>query len=766
MKDLRLHYILSVFILCFGLFCSGEHILLAAAESAEAELEISEVMVKNRAVLRDVDGHFHDWIELHNISGKCLSLSGWSISDTADSDACFLPDITLEPDEYIVVYATGSDTCSELSAVPFSISGKDTLILYSPDGEQADSFECKSTKADRSLVRDGDKVKKSDIPSPGFENTEEGYISAQSVRTVSGPLMISELTSYSESKEDDWVEIVNISDEIVNLNDYYLSDSLDDLTAYQLPMVKLKPGLYYVVSLSDAAGFSISSNRDRLYLSDSEDIIDYIAIPELYPAKSYGRSPGSAVCSYYDNATKGKKNGTGFSQISGTPQILTNPGIYNSISSVVVEFEQDKSIYYTTDGSSPSTDSLLYTGPIELSKTTIIRAVLCEEGKLPGQVLTYPFIINENESLPVLSIVTDSGKTNNMSKDYDTAGNITYYNGADSFSINCGITLSGNTSVNLKKKSFNVYFRSCYGETELNYALFDSEISTFSSLNVRAGQDYEYLIFRNELWEDICLETTSNVLCQHSQYVAVYLNGSYHGIYALKENLSKSMYASYKGVEKSSVEVLKLPAFRSDSFYTDVFTFCKENDMRDLENYQHFTELCDVESFVDYFLIQGFCGNNDLVRNVRLYRSQENGLKWSFAFFDLDMASRNSIHTFTNILGPYDFEGNTQIRVIYKSLLKNKEFRSLLLERFSELYGGVLSDENLLKHYDALSELLDSSVSKDHKRWYLTYEKWLSYVKYYRDIIVEGEWQKTALKNFSTALSLTDEERAEYFPGS
>ena len=38
-------------------------------------------MEKNRAVLRDEDGDFSDWIELHNVSDKAVSLGGWRISD-------------------------------------------------------------------------------------------------------------------------------------------------------------------------------------------------------------------------------------------------------------------------------------------------------------------------------------------------------------------------------------------------------------------------------------------------------------------------------------------------------------------------------------------------------------------------------------------------------------------------------------------------------------------------------------------------------------
>ena len=45
------------------------------------QVVISEFMEKNRAVLRDEDGDFSDWIELYNQSGEAVSLAGWTISD-------------------------------------------------------------------------------------------------------------------------------------------------------------------------------------------------------------------------------------------------------------------------------------------------------------------------------------------------------------------------------------------------------------------------------------------------------------------------------------------------------------------------------------------------------------------------------------------------------------------------------------------------------------------------------------------------------------
>jgi len=54
-------------------------------------------------------------------------------------------------------------------------------------------------------------------------------------------------------------------------------------------------------------------------------------------------------------------------------------------------------IYYTTDGSEPTMESTLYTGPIVLDKSVTIKAVCYENGKTAGDVVTFTFIVERAE---------------------------------------------------------------------------------------------------------------------------------------------------------------------------------------------------------------------------------------------------------------------------------------------------------------------------------------------------------------------------------
>lgn len=58
------------------------------------------------------------------------------------------------------------------------------------------------------------------------------------------------------------------------------------------------------------------------------------------------------------------------------------PGLYDEGLSLELSVSDGSQIYYTTDCTEPSASSTPYTGPIQLSSTTVVRAVAVKEGYL------------------------------------------------------------------------------------------------------------------------------------------------------------------------------------------------------------------------------------------------------------------------------------------------------------------------------------------------------------------------------------------------
>ena len=59
---------------------------------------IDRVMTSNPSACYSVHGEYYDWVELRNISGETVSLSGWRLGDTVDQRGAFeLGDSALPP---------------------------------------------------------------------------------------------------------------------------------------------------------------------------------------------------------------------------------------------------------------------------------------------------------------------------------------------------------------------------------------------------------------------------------------------------------------------------------------------------------------------------------------------------------------------------------------------------------------------------------------------------------------------------------------------
>lgn len=456
--------------------------------------------------------------------------------------------------------------------------------------------------------------------------------------------------------------------------------------------------------------------------------------------------------------------GNAYRYISDQPVSLGEDGIYNDVTSVSVELEGSGRIFYTTDGSRPDESSAEYTEPITLDKTTVIRAINVQDGAAPSRAITLSYIINENHTLPVLSLSTDSPSTFSgiyygKRKYYEIPANISYFEDGSSFNIDCGLKMKGWTSLENPKKSMGVSFRGCYGDDMLDYDIFGSDVTEFSSLSIRAGQDYPLAIIRNELFQELCLEMGDNVPTQNSKYCILYLNGSYYGIYCLKEDFSKQYYASHNGVKKDDVTMLKSPVALSSAVYQEVYQFCRDNDMSLDENYDHICSVLDIDNVVDWFLIEGYTANSDVNGNMRYFKLNDGG-KWQIAFYDLDWTFNYASNCFTNIT---DSNREVQVSQLINRLLTNARFREQLLSRYSELVSTTLSNEHVLAKIDELQALLEPEVPRERDQWGSDVDGWHYRLDELRSFITNNDYANYSANKLCSMLGASAEQKMQYF---
>ena len=748
------------------------------------QVVISEFMEKNRSTLRDEDGDFSDWIELWNRSDEAVDISGWNLSDRENQLGWTLPEMSLQPGERIVIFASGKDRQGEQLHTGFSLSGDEGVWLRNEYGYLCSSALCADCDGDVSMaLGDDGSYGQSLYPTPGYENTAAGWESFQQSLSCDSSLIINEAQVYNlnlapvNKEYYDWVELKNNSGDTIVLSDYYISDDRDDYLRYRLPEVELGPGEFILLYCTSealpegyyAAGFELNSENEQLYLATAEgELLDSVSLKDIPYLGSFGRMAGENGWFYFSSPSPGSENSGGQRRVAEKPLSLTEDGVYNYIEGMYVELSASGSIRYTLDGSAPTAESPEYTGPIYIDKTTVIRAVNFEEGALPSRTLSLSYIINENHSLPVLSLLTDSPAEfdtmyNAKQKGVELPASLSLYEEDGSFTIGCGVSMHGETSLVLPKKNMSVRFRGAYGQSTLNYDIYDGGVTEFTNLLLRSGQDFPISIIRNELSQELCAQATDKVINQRSIYCILYINGEYSGIYSLKEKANEQLYAGIAGVSRDSVEVLEANVSQGSDFYKDVVEFCRFNDMSLEENYSHFCHMFDIDSVIDWLILEGYCANTDLTSgNVRYCRSTENDGKWRLMFYDLDASFSTPASVFMNVLSEYA-QQNRQFASFMVPLMDNEEFKDRFLSRAAELMGSVLTVENVMAEIDRLCAIVAPEVERDYARFGGTAADWEWSVEQLKAVLIDYDWQQLNIDNLCELFDLSSEEREHYF---
>ena len=177
-------------------------------------------------------------------------------------------------------------------------------------------------------------------------------------------------------------------------------------------------GFFYTQALPlyiDSLAFNMGYSVDDVNIYGSTDgntwtLVDAISVTSSSYA-NYGLSFGSNNYNYFKFDVDGSHqirvvSMTIFYKSSGpsgstaeTPTFSPVPGLYTSpISVSIASATAGASIYYTIDGTAPTTSSTLYTAPIQLSQTTTVKAMATAAGYQNSPTATATYIFPETVS--------------------------------------------------------------------------------------------------------------------------------------------------------------------------------------------------------------------------------------------------------------------------------------------------------------------------------------------------------------------------------
>ena len=94
-------------------------IIFISALSTRANPIISEFMANNVTTIKDEDGAYSDWIEIHNPTVAAINLDQWCLTDTAANLTKWrFPAVTIQPGDFTIVWASSKNRTQGLPQRP------------------------------------------------------------------------------------------------------------------------------------------------------------------------------------------------------------------------------------------------------------------------------------------------------------------------------------------------------------------------------------------------------------------------------------------------------------------------------------------------------------------------------------------------------------------------------------------------------------------------------------------------------------------------
>jgi len=625
-----------------------------------------------------------------------------------------------------------------------------------------------------------------------------------------------------DGEYSDWIEIHNPGDSSVSLAGWHVTDDEDNKTKWQFPSLTLEPNAYLVVFASSEdrrdlnaalhTNFKLSSAGEYLGLIQPDGQTVATEFNPEYPSQtediSYGTTQPTvenevAKIGYFSTATPGTRNGGAetllildavlFSRVSGpfigSPELtLSGAG-----TGQVIRYKVVSPTSIGGEFSNPTSEDSLYTQPIPLPPSAMIRAaIFAEDGTQHGPMITHHFVQMDTTSIDRIDLfssqlplfVFDNHGFGPMVKDgtdrpawlyafSPAPGQQTTITETPTWSSSLELEVRGQTSSNFPKKSYKFDLIDNLGlKIELNFP----GLGNFNEWAIIGPWNYDRSYIRNAFAYGL-----SNLMgrwAPQTRLVEVFFNSDgdplgvddYAGVYVMIDSLE---------VEPGRLDLTELD--KSDNNGDDITgAYVIEIDERDPNKYDWETEngypgtstsrvlidspklddispaqidyiksyvqsmedaliagedtdwlnrsylqYLDRASWIDYHLINTFVKNTDVFwRSVKLFKDRNRrivaGPVWDFD------RSIDSADPRDNDPVAWDASSNTSqgFGVRYWQigwwgiLNQDPEFMQGWFDRWSQLRPGVYSTRALKNQVNQLaSEIGDAAAARDTARW-------------------------------------------------
>jgi hypothetical protein len=512
--------------------------------------------------------------------------------------------------------------------------------------------------------------------------------------------------------------------------------------------------------------FKLSSTGETIVLTNSSnESVDEVTFGSIGPDISYGRQPdGSSSWFLFSEATPGDSNTTtGFAGTVSVPQVSVNGGFYTApVSVVITPASVYDNVYYTLDGSEPKETSAPYINPIQISSTQVLRTKAFRTGFLPSKTITNSYFVNFSTALTVVSLSTDpdnlfdeefgiyamgdSAETSfpyfgaNFWRDWEKPVHVELFetNGSKGFGIDMGAKIFGGWSRGNAQKSFALFARGQYGESILNYKLFDElPFEEYESFVLRnSGNDWGSTMFRDALMTS--LVDGIDIDKQDYRPAVLFINGEYWGIQNIREKINEHFLAQHHNVNPDSVDILEYfgEVVQGDSTeYLALHSFIENNSMAVPTNYEFVKTQMEVDNFIKYFVSQIYFDNQDWPgSNIKYWKKSSNG-KWRWILFDTDFGfgiwssnayQNNTLQFALEPNGP-GWPNPPWSTLFLRKLLENNSFKNDFINCFADFSNTNFKPVTVVDKINSMASVIHQEIPRHSARWnQFTYNQWLT----------------------------------------
>ena len=814
---------------CVALLC------LASSLGAQ-DVVITELMATNNNTLRDQDGDFTDWAELFNASDTDIDLDGWFLTDDAfDLIKWRLPAVTLRANRFLVVFCSGKDRRdpSRELHTNFELNrAGEFLALVRPDGAtiewsflsyppQIDNFSYGLSQNGNflSLINEGDAARTL-IPSgnigtswtaTGFDDS--GWISGTTgvgydenptygpiIETNVEPVMNNVNTSCYIRVPFDIVGADDINGFVFRMKyddgfAAYLNGTLvatrnapstlewdsqatalhDDGAAVAFEEIGFSEGIPTLVEGTNV--LAIHGLNDNIGSSD------FVISPELDGFTSGELDVETEQ--FFPQATPGFGNLNGFPGVSERPSVSPESQVFVGNLQVVLEVPDGQTeIRYTNDGSEPNESSSLYTAPININSSTLIRAKGFRDGFAPSPTVSQGYIgidsslQNRSSDVPLILVDTfgggipSSGWQPAFMAIFETGGLRSQLSELPDLQTRIGIRTRGSSTGGRSKASYNL---EAWDEFDEDKDIAPLGLPEEADWILYGAYNFDRAHIRNpfiyQLSNDIGRYAVRTVHCE------LFVNrgggsidtGDYAGVYSFCEKIKRG--ADRVDVEKLTADITSAPEIsggymlkidRLDPGDSGVsaggrtlgWVYPKEervipeqetwirnyiNTMASSLSGNNYDQYIDAAAWADHHFLNVLTKNADALRlSTYMFKGRndlfEFGPIWDF---DRSMDSTDSRDN-----SPTGWAGGTDYFNYpwWKSLFENsnRNFAQLWIDRWQMFRATSMSDSSIVTIIERMRTTLAESAPRDALRWNQTTPTgWSGEVDHVRDWLLE-----------------------------